>query len=116
MNREILRLAIPNILSTLSIPLLGIVDTALMGRESGAAPLAGMALGGVIFNLIFMVVGVLRMSITGFTAICHFDCAVNFEHGIFRGNFGVRYIETEVSSVGFGPEDGGAVGRQLLPA
>ena len=31
---------------------------------------------------------------------------VNFEHGIFRGNFGVRYIDTTVTSVGFGPEDG----------
>jgi TonB-dependent receptor len=30
---------------------------------------------------------------------------VNFEHGIFRGNFGVRYIETTIDSVGFGPED-----------
>ena len=33
----------------------------------------------------------------------------NFEYGIFRGNFGVRYIETEISSVGFGPEDGNGV-------
>ncbi|MGI9318098.1 MAG: TonB-dependent receptor domain-containing protein, partial [bacterium] len=31
---------------------------------------------------------------------------VNFEHGIFRGNFGVRFIDTEITSVGFGPEDG----------
>lgn len=29
----------------------------------------------------------------------------NFEHGIFRGNVGVRYLETEIASVGFGPED-----------
>jgi|GEM_PF-117430 len=33
----------------------------------------------------------------------------NFEHGIFRGNLGVRYLETEVTSVGFGPEDGSGV-------
>ena len=31
---------------------------------------------------------------------------VNFEHGIFRGNFGLRYIDTTIKSVGFGPEDG----------
>ncbi len=30
---------------------------------------------------------------------------VNFEHGIFRGNFGARYIDTTVTSTGFGPED-----------
>lgn len=29
----------------------------------------------------------------------------NFEHGIFRGNLGVRWLETEIASVGFGPED-----------
>jgi TonB-dependent receptor len=29
----------------------------------------------------------------------------NFEHGIFRGNFGFRYLDTEVDSVAFGPED-----------
>jgi len=31
---------------------------------------------------------------------------LNFEHGIFRGNLGVRFIDTEITSVGFGPEDG----------
>ncbi len=36
----------------------------------------------------------------------------NFEHGIFRGNFGLRYVETEVDSVAFGPED--AAGNRSL--
>jgi len=34
---------------------------------------------------------------------------VNFEHGIFRGNFGVRFIDTTVTSIGYGPEDGNGV-------
>ena len=37
---------------------------------------------------------------------------VNFEHGIFRGNFGLRYLETTIDSVGFGPED--ASGNRAL--
>ena len=36
----------------------------------------------------------------------------NFEKGIFRGNIGLRYIDTEIASTGFGPEDGNGV-RQL---
>lgn len=37
----------------------------------------------------------------------------NFEYGIFRGNFGVRYLETDIDSVAFGPEDGNGV-RSLV--
>ena len=37
----------------------------------------------------------------------------NFEYGIVRGNFGARYIDTEIESVGFGPEDANGA-RQLL--
>lgn len=39
---------------------------------------------------------------------------VNFEHGIFRGNLGVRFIDTEIRSVGFGPADGN--GNRALTA
>lgn len=38
----------------------------------------------------------------------------NFEHGIFRGNLGVRYLETDITSLGFGPED--ANGNRSLDA
>ncbi len=36
-----------------------------------------------------------------------FYAQANFEHGIFRGNAGVRFLETEVTSIGFGPADAG---------
>lgn len=69
MNREILRLAIPNILSNLSVPLLGLVDTALMGH----LPEAGLYLGAVgiataIFNVLYWSFAFLRMGTTGLTA------------------------------------------------
>jgi MATE family multidrug resistance protein len=67
-NREILRLAIPNILSNISIPLLGMVDTALMGRLESEIYIGAVALGSIIFNIIYWGFGFLRMGTTGLTA------------------------------------------------
>jgi len=68
MNREVLRLAVPNILSNISIPLLGMVDTALMGRLESAVFLGAVALGSILFNFIYWGFGFLRMGTTGLTA------------------------------------------------
>lgn len=68
MKREIIRLAIPNILANLSVPLLGLADTAVMGHLPSATYLGAVALGGMIFNFIFWSLGFLRMSTTGLTA------------------------------------------------
>jgi len=68
MNREVLRLAIPNILSNVSIPLLGMVDTALMGRLESEIYIGAVALGSILFNFIYWGFGFLRMGTTGFTA------------------------------------------------
>ncbi|MCB0685353.1 MAG: MATE family efflux transporter [Saprospiraceae bacterium] len=67
MNKEILRLAIPNILSNVSVPLLSTVDTALMGHLS-EAHLGVVGLGAMIFNLVYWNFGFLRMGTTGMTA------------------------------------------------
>jgi MATE family multidrug resistance protein len=67
-NKDILKLAIPNILSNLSVPLLGIVDTALVGHLSEAYYLGAVAIGGAIFNFIYWGFGFLRMGTTGLTA------------------------------------------------
>ena len=68
MNRRILNLAIPNIISNLSVPLLGVVDTALIGHLEEAYYLGAIALGSMIFNFIFWGFGFLRMGTTGITA------------------------------------------------
>lgn len=68
MNRKILLLALPNILSNISIPLLGIVDTALMGHLQNYSFLAGIALGNLVFNFMFWSLGFLRMGTVGFTS------------------------------------------------
>lgn len=68
MNRKILNLAIPNIISNLSVPLLGAVDTALVGHLDDAYYLGAIAVGSMIFNFIFWGFGFLRMGTTGITA------------------------------------------------
>jgi len=67
-NRKILNLAIPNIISNLSVPLLGAVDTALVGHLDEAYYLGAIAVGSMIFNFIFWGFGFLRMGTTGLTA------------------------------------------------
>ena len=67
MNKEILRLAVPNILSNISVPLLSTVDTALMGRLS-EEHIGAVGLGAMIFNFIYWNFGFLRMGTTGLTA------------------------------------------------
>lgn len=67
MNKEILRLAVPNILSNVSVPLLSTVDTALMGHLS-ADHLGAVGIGAMIFNFVYWNFGFLRMGTTGMTA------------------------------------------------
>ncbi len=68
MNKQILRLAFPNILSNISIPLLGIVDTAVVGHLDDVYYLGAIAIGGMIFNFIYWGFGFLRMGNTGLSA------------------------------------------------
>lgn len=68
MNKKILRLAIPNILSNLSVPLLSSVDTAIVGHLDKVSYLGAIAVGSMIFNFIYWGFGFLRMGTTGLTA------------------------------------------------
>ncbi len=68
MNRKILRLAIPNIVSNITVPLLGMVDLAIVGRLGDDALIGGIAVGGAVFNFLYWNFGFLRMGTSGFTA------------------------------------------------
>ncbi len=68
MNREILRLAIPNILSNITVPMMGVVDTALMGHLPDAHYLVSLGVGVAVFNFVYWGFGFLRMGSTGFAA------------------------------------------------
>jgi MATE family multidrug resistance protein len=67
-NARVWRLALPIILSNLSTPLLGAVDTAVMGHLPDAAYIGGVAIGSLIFSFLYWGFGFLRMGTTGFTA------------------------------------------------
>ena len=73
-NRRVLRNAeyagilLPFVLSTMTQPLLSAVDTAVMGRLSDPSYIAGVAVGAVIFNTVYWLLGFLRVGSTGFSA------------------------------------------------
>ena len=67
-NRDILRLALPSILANITIPLVGIVDTAIVGHLSDAAAIGGIAIGTMLFDLLYWNFGFLRIGTSGLTA------------------------------------------------
>jgi MATE family multidrug resistance protein len=66
--RNIFRVAIPMILSAISIPMLGIVDTIILGHLDSFIYLAAINIGATIFNVMFWGFGFLKMSTTGLIA------------------------------------------------
>lgn len=67
-QRTILRLAIPSLLANMTIPLVGIVDTAIAGNISDACGIAGIAIASTLFDLLYWNFGFLRLSTGGMTA------------------------------------------------
>ncbi len=67
-SRKVWALAWPIILTNLTSPLLGAVDTAVMGHLPGPAFIGGVAIGSIIFTFLFWGFGFLRMGTTGFSA------------------------------------------------
>ena len=67
-HARVLRIAGPIVLSNATVPLLGIVDTAVVGQLGQAAPIGAVGLGAVILTSIYWVFGFLRMGTTGLTA------------------------------------------------
>ncbi|MDR1725908.1 MAG: MATE family efflux transporter [Bacteroidales bacterium] len=72
MNKRILLLAIPNIITNITVPLLGMIDTAIVGHLNSAGSsldyIGGVAVGSMIFTFIYWNFGFLRMGTSGFTA------------------------------------------------
>lgn len=68
MNRQILRLAIPSILANITIPLVGLVDTVIVGHISDAHAIGGIAIGTMLFDLLYWNFGFLRVGTSGMTA------------------------------------------------
>lgn len=67
-NRKILQLAIPSIVSNITVPLLGLIDVAIVGHLGSAAYIGAIAVGGMLFNMIYWIFGFLRMGTSGMTS------------------------------------------------
>lgn len=70
-HRQVLALALPMVLSNITVPLLGLVDAAVIGHLEHAWYLGGVALGSTMISVTFWLLGFLRMSTTGLTAQAH---------------------------------------------
>ena len=68
MNRKILQIAIPSIISNITVPLLGLIDIAIVGHLGSAAYIGAIAVGGLMFNIIYWLFGFLRMGTSGMTS------------------------------------------------
>ena len=67
-DRQILQIALPSIVSNITVPLLGLIDVAITGHLGGAAYVGAIAVGGMLFNIIYWMFAFLRMGTSGMTA------------------------------------------------
>lgn len=65
---DILRLAVPSILSNVTVPLLGLVDIAIVGHIGDAVSIGAIAVGSMVFNVTYWIFGFLRMGTSGMTS------------------------------------------------
>ncbi len=67
-DRQILSLALPSIVQNITVPLLGLCDVAVMGHVGGATHIGAIAVGSMIFNVMYWLFGFLRMGTSGLTS------------------------------------------------
>ena len=67
-DQQILKIALPAIVTNITVPLLGLVDTAIVGHMGDATYIGAIAVGSMVFNLVYWVFGFLRMGTSGLTA------------------------------------------------
>lgn len=68
LDRQIMRIAIPSIVSNITVPLLGLVDLAIVGHLGATAYIGAISVGGMIFNMMYWIFGFMRMGTSGLTA------------------------------------------------
>ncbi len=67
-HRRVLRIAVPIVLANATVPILGLVDTGVVGQLGQAAPIGAVGLGAVILSAVYWIFGFLRMGTTGLAA------------------------------------------------
>ncbi|MBP3228818.1 MAG: MATE family efflux transporter [Bacteroidaceae bacterium] len=68
LSRRIWAIALPSIATNITVPLLGLVDTAITGHLGATAYIGAVAVGGMMFNMVYWLLGFLRMTTSGLTA------------------------------------------------
>ena len=94
LNRKIIRLTVPTVLSNISVPLLGLCDTAVAGHMGDERYLAGMAIGSVMMSTMYWLFSFLRAGTSGLTAT-HFGASD-------RGGMGVSLRNSLVLAIAIG--------------
>lgn len=67
-HRRILSIAVPSIVSNITVPLLGLIDIAIVGHLGNVSYIGAIAVGAMIFNLVYWIFGFLRMGASGMTS------------------------------------------------
>ncbi|SCM66908.1 MATE family efflux transporter [Donghicola eburneus] len=67
-HRRVLKIALPIVLSNATVPILGAVDTGVVGQLGQAAPIGAVGIGAVILTAVYWIFGFLRMGTTGFVS------------------------------------------------
>lgn len=67
-HRRVLKIAVPIVLSNATVPILGTVDTGVVGQMGEAAPIGAVGIGAIILSAVYWIFGFLRMGTTGLTS------------------------------------------------
>lgn len=67
-DKKILHLALPSIIQNITVPLLGLIDLTIVGHFGSAQAIAAIAVGSMVFNVLYWLLGFLRMGTSGLTA------------------------------------------------
>lgn len=67
-HRRVLQIALPVVISNATVPILGVVDTGVVGQLGQAAPIGAVGIGAIILTAIYWIFGFLRMGTSGLTA------------------------------------------------
>lgn len=91
-DKDILRLALPSIVSNITVPLLGLVDLAIAGHIGPARYIAAISVGSMIFNVIYWLMGFLRMGTSGMTGQAFGACDVRGVRLLLRRSLSLSLV------------------------
>lgn len=91
-HARLLRIALPIVAANVTVPLLGLVDTAVVGRLGDAAPIGAVGVGAAILSSVFWIFGFLRMGTTGLVAQARGAGDMGESHAILKRGFVVAGI------------------------